>query len=113
MEAAFGFMKLVINAACALVLVLGVLVGLIEFAKIQFKRTAGTTARWTDLRLCVGRYLLFALEMLIAADIIETMIRPTLTQLAILAGVSALRIVTGFALAKELDHLSRHASELA
>ena len=94
-----------INVVCAAVLLWGVVVGIAMFLRAEAGRRADAKASWPALRHCVGQYLLFALELLIAADIIETMIRPTLDQLAILAGVSALRIVTGFALGKELEHL--------
>ncbi|MEO1008295.1 MAG: DUF1622 domain-containing protein [Planctomycetota bacterium] len=103
---------LFINVACAGVLVWAVLVGLGMFLR---QEVAGRRAapRWPDLRHCVGQYLLFALELLIAADIIETMIRPELSQLAILGGVSLLRILTGYALAQELAHLGGQARPAA
>ena len=63
------------------------------------------------LRKQVGFYLLFALELLIAADIIETMVQPSLEHLAILGGVVAVRIIVGFALAKELKHLDASVAD--
>ncbi len=94
-----------INIVCAAVLIWGVLVGLVMFMRAEFRRGTDPLQKWPALRQIVGQYLLFSLELLIAADLIETMIRPTLDQLAILGGVAALRIITGFALGKELQHL--------
>ncbi len=94
-----------INVVCAAVLIWGIAVGVVMFLRAEMRRTVDPLRKWPALRQIVGQYLLFSLELLIAADIIETMIRPTLDQIAILAGVSALRIITGFALYKELQHL--------
>ena len=94
-----------INLVCAAVLIWGIVAGVAMFIRAEFKRGADPLEKWPALRQVVGQYLLFSLELLIAADLIETMIRPTLDQLAILGGVAALRIITGFALGKELQHL--------
>jgi uncharacterized membrane protein len=94
-----------INTICAAVLIWGVIVGVVMFLRAELQRRVNPLQKWPALRQIVGQYLLFALELLIAADIIETMIRPTLDQIAILGGVSALRIITGYALGKELQHL--------
>lgn len=96
---------LAVNAACAFVLLFGVVVGLVTLARIQLQRGCDPEVHWPILRRRVGRYILFGLELLIAADIIETMAQPTLEQLALLGGVSVLRIATGYALAKELESL--------
>lgn len=100
----FEWVVLAVNVVCAAVLVWGVVVGVGLFLTCEARRT-DRSASWSLLRRRVGHYLLFALELLIAADIIETMIRPTWQQLIVLAGVSALRIATGYALGKELEHL--------
>ncbi len=96
---------LAVNVACAFVLLWGVIVGLITFARIQLQPGCDPDEHWPTLRRQVGRYILFGLELLIAADIIETMAQPTLEQLGLLGGVSVLRIITGYALSKELESL--------
>jgi len=96
-----------INAATVLVLLWGVVCGLRQFLRTELSRSSPAT-RSIDrrrIRQELGFYLLYGLELLIAADVIETMIRPTLSQLAILGGVSLIRIVTGFALGRELEEL--------
>ncbi|GJM17979.1 MAG: hypothetical protein DHS20C14_01920 [Phycisphaeraceae bacterium] len=95
-----------INTVCAAVLIWGVLIGIARFVLLEARWGKRDTTRWPALRQRVGQYLLFGLELLIAADIIETMIRPTLSQLAILGGVSLLRIVTGYALGRELNEIA-------
>ncbi len=51
----------------------------------------------------LGYHLLIALEFLIAADIIRTIIDPTLEELLILGVVVAIRIVLGFFLHREIN----------
>ena len=93
------------------VLVWGVLYGLVRFLRIEAKRLRGGVdpADMASLRRQVGFYLLFALELLIAADVIETMLSPTLEHLAVLGGIALIRIVVGYALSKELEEVARHA----
>ena len=51
-------------------------------------------------------------ELLIAADVIETMLEPTLDHLAILGGIALIRILVGYALSKELEGVA-HEQENA
>jgi len=110
---ALEWVVLSINAITVLVLVWGVLCGVRQF--IRFELTRATGEDWAhqrdSIRKLVGFYLLFGLELLIAADVIETMIRPTLEQVAILAGVSMIRIATGFALGREISELPETSTD--
>jgi len=98
-----------INAATVLVLAWGVLYGLIRFVRIEAGRLGKGACQegMAALRRQVGFYLLFALELLIAADVIETMLSPTLEHLGILAGIAVIRIVIGYALGRELNEIHR------
>lgn len=102
-----------INAVGVVVLVWGVAVGMAGFLRIELRRLRGSPfeAERTSLRQSVGYYLLLALELLIAADIIETMIKPTLNQLALLGGVVVIRIATSYALGRELMHAEEKQSK--
>ena len=103
------YLVLCISVTTALVLTWGVLFGVIIFVRAELKRLSGRSCASDRIliRKQVGFYLLFGIELLIAADIIETMINPSLEHLAILAGVSAIRIATGYALGKEISHLDQ------
>ena len=58
---------------------------------------------YTAMRTDLGRGILFGLELLIAADIIGTVvIEPTLANLAVLAGIVAIRTFLSLALEAEL-----------
>jgi len=95
-----------VNAAGAGVLIWGVAAGLIAFFRMELRRCSRSELDGLrhDLRKTVGFYILLGLELLIAADIIETMLEPTLEHLAILGGVVGIRIATSYALGKELEH---------
>ncbi len=54
------------------------------------------------LRHRLAYYLLLSLEFLIAADIIETIVQPSLEELAILGGILAIRTVISLSLNWEL-----------
>jgi uncharacterized membrane protein len=53
-------------------------------------------------RIRLGSYLLLGLEFLIAADIINTMIKPTLQDLALLGSIVVIRTVLSYFLTREM-----------
>ena len=57
---------------------------------------------FTRLRLDLGRALSLALEFLLAADILETMISPTLEQVGILGAIAVIRTGLNYFLGKEI-----------
>ncbi len=97
-----------ISAATALVLACGVLYGLVWFGRAEFLQLTGRpcdTAR-AQIRKQVGFYLLFGIELLIAADIIETMIDPSIERVGVLGAIAVLRILIGYALSREIAELA-------
>lgn len=68
------------------------------------KARAFTEAAITNLRSSLGRAILLGLEFLVAADIINTVaVQPTLTSVAVLAGIVAIRTFLSFSLEMEID----------
>lgn len=59
-----------------------------------------------DIRHFLSFYLLMGLEYMIGADIIRTLIRPTLDELIILGSMVAIRTVISFFLNKEMKRAS-------
>lgn len=55
-----------------------------------------------ELRHLLGHYLLLGLEFLIAADILDTLMRPELRELATLGAIVAIRTVIAWSLNAEL-----------
>jgi uncharacterized membrane protein len=87
------------------VILWGVVLGLIELARYEYyrlKRRSDSQAMLSRIRHVIGSYLLLGLEFLIAADIIHSVVEPTLEELAILGGLVAIRTVISFFLGKEV-----------
>ena len=68
-----------ISVLGALVIVYGVLIGLMRFVRseVHALRGAKVDAERKRLRHLLGYYLLLGLEFLIAADVIDTLMKPT------------------------------------
>lgn len=87
-----------------LVIITGVIKSLRDFMILQMgdKSKKVTT---DSIRYFLGTYLLLGLEFLVAADIVETVFKPSLEQLMILGGIVIIRTVLNFFLNKELEHI--------
>ena len=88
----------------AAIIVWGALLGAVGFCRAEFARLRGKAdiAVNETVRVRFGSYLLLGLEFLIAADIIETVVRPTLTDVAILGGIVIIRTVISFFLNRDI-----------
>ena len=62
----------------------------------------------TRIRLQLGQHLVLALEFLIAADILKTVLAPTLEDLAFLGGIILIRTVLSISIAYELRRGATH-----
>jgi uncharacterized membrane protein len=93
-----------------LVIVCGVICGVIRFIRAEFAaaRGANVESDRRKLRQVLGYYLLLGLEFLIAADIIETLIKPATQELVVLGAIVAIRTVISYSLNSEL---SEHKDE--
>ena len=67
----------------------------------------------TRIRLELGQSLSLALEFLLAADILETMISPSLEQVAILGAVAVIRTFLNYFLGREIAEENRQLREEA
>ena len=87
------------------VIVWGVLCGFLRLVRLEkddFKGLAVVSQR-DALKEHLGFYLLLALEFLVAADIIETLIDPTMEHLLILGVIVGIRTVISLSLNWELS----------
>ena len=87
-----------------LVIVFGVASGLVRFVRSEFLAVRGANVHEDRKRLrhLLGYYLLLGLEFLIAADIIDTLMKPTLQDLLVLGAIIVIRTVISFSLNAEL-----------
>lgn len=87
-----------IEVAGVVVIVVGIL-----FAAFNFVKQRSRKGGYHELRATLGRAILLGLELLVAADIINTVaIEPTLDSLAVLAGIVLVRTFLSLSLEVEI-----------
>ena len=92
-----------IEVAGVLVIVAGALVAGVKYFT-EAESTSGQPSRYHRLRSALGRSILLGLELLVAADIINTVaIEPTLDSLAVLAGIILIRTFLSLSLEVEIE----------
>ena len=93
-----------ISVLGVLVIIFGVLCGAVRFlrSEVASARGANVEGERRKLRQVLGYYLLLGLEFLIAADIIDTLMKPTTQDLIILGAIVAIRTVISYSLNSEL-----------
>jgi uncharacterized membrane protein len=93
-----------------LVIVFGVVCGLVRFVRAEISAARGLSVdeERKQLRQVLGYYLLLGLEFLIAADIIDTLMKPSTQDLIILGAIVAIRTVISYSLNSELAQEPRH-----
>ena len=87
-----------------LVIVLGVLTGLARFLRSEILAMQGKNVASVrqQLRNALGYYLLLGLEFLIAADIIDTLMKPSVQDLTVLGAIVVIRTIISYSLNAEL-----------
>ena len=80
-------------------------VAVTRLVQVEYASLRGDSVRQRReaLRGHFGFYLLLGLEFLVAADIVETILKPSLTELAGLGVIVAIRTVISFSLSWELS----------
>lgn len=87
------------------ILVWGVLVSSKDFFVSRFARMDKQTdmKKLTSTKNVLGGYVLLSLEILIAADIIDSIVKPTFEDILRLAAIVAIRTVISYFLNKEIS----------
>ncbi len=96
----------IVGIVGVLVLLWGIALAGVQFVRTELCRLRGEDPRahQGSLRKLLGFYLLLGLEFLVAADIIETIIKPDLESLLVLGLIVIIRTVISFTLNWELRH---------
>ncbi len=86
------------------ILVWGVVLSVKDFLLSQFLRRSRTEKFHliTRIKNNLGSYVLLGLEILIVADIVESIVKPTFEDIVRLAAIVAIRTVISFFLNKEI-----------
>jgi uncharacterized membrane protein len=102
--------RLGIGVLGVLVIVFGVACGMVRFVRAEFRGARGSDVAEDRKRLrhVLGYYLLLGLEFLIAADIIDTLMKPSVQDLIILGAIVVIRTIISYSLNAELK--SEHQS---
>jgi uncharacterized membrane protein len=100
------YVSLIIGIIGIVIICWGVCLGLLHFIRIEYDRLQGINIRNRRyiLRHHLGSYLLLGLEFMIAADVVRTIIKPTLMELAVLGSIIAIRTAISFFLNMEMKH---------
>lgn len=100
----------VINAVSIIVLLWGVVLTVKDFiiSEIKSKNRVEAVQKITVVKNCLGTYILLSLEILICADIIESILNPTFHDIIVLASIVVIRTVISFFLNKEIESNKDH-----
>ncbi|MGO2244293.1 MAG: DUF1622 domain-containing protein [Pseudolactococcus laudensis] len=93
---------LAMNTVAVLVLICGVVKATFKFVKNEVSHADKASVLRT-IKNDLGDYVLFSLEILIAADIVESIIKPTFEDIGKLAALVVIRTVISYFLGKEID----------
>lgn len=97
-----GWVIALLEAAGVAVIAAGALVALVMLAMSMIR--GDVPARLPACRATLGKAILFGLEFLVAADIIITVtVEPSMSSVAALAGIVAIRTFLSFALEIEIE----------
>ncbi len=105
----FEYLYIAIGTIGVAIIVWGVILTVFRLLKLEFSRFKHKSIyrERESVRHLFASYLLLALEFLIAADIIVTVIHPTFEEIAILASIVAIRTVISYFLEKEIDKFNK------
>lgn len=101
----FEVLYIAIGSMGVAVIVWGVVLAVFRLLQLEFSRPKHQSVyrERESIRHKFASYLLLALEFMIAADIIATVIHPTFEEIAILASIVAIRTIISYFLEKEID----------
>jgi uncharacterized membrane protein len=105
LQHAVFFLVRVVEAAAALVIFSGAVVGFLRFAwKAIRTRDA---AEFTAVRLDLARFLALGLEFQLASDLLRTAVAPSFDAIGKLAAVAAIRTGLNYFLGREIEEERR------
>jgi len=98
------FASTIVGMVGGIIIVWGILLITIRLIRLEMKRFSQSSIyrEREALRHQLGSYLLLGLEFLIAADVIGTIIHPTLSDMAVLGSIVIIRTVISYFLEREV-----------
>lgn len=103
---------LVLQGLSIIIIVWGVLLCLINFIKVEIStdNRSNIVQKITSTKNYLGSYILLGLEVLISADIIDSILNPTLHDILMLAAIVIIRTVISYFLNKEMKAAENNQS---
>jgi Predicted membrane protein len=102
LETLIGITEIVLGTFGALFIVYGAAIAMIELLAREMRIRAIT---YHDIRWVFTTRILIGLEFFVAADVLKTILEPTLQDLAILGALVTIRTVVSYFLGKEVSEL--------
>ncbi|HEV2292490.1 MAG TPA: DUF1622 domain-containing protein [Tepidisphaeraceae bacterium] len=106
-----GFGAILIEMIAAMVIVFAVAQAAFGLAEWALRGDPPFQLAIRRVRLRLGQWLVLALELLLAADILATAVAPTWDDLAKLAVIIVLRTTLNYFLEREIETVQRHERE--
>lgn len=103
---AIEWLRLGVELVGALVLATGVALSLVRLVR-GFAQDGGKD--FTDVRLMLARYLVLALELQLASDILSSAVAPTWDRIGKLAAIAVIRTLLNYFLTREMREVHAHA----
>ena len=95
-----------VEFAAALIIALAAIEAIAKALLLFFNRSASPEQK-TEVRMTLGRWLAVALEFELAADILNTAVTPSWTDIAKLAAIATLRTALNYFLEREIEQESK------
>ncbi|HIW06912.1 MAG TPA: DUF1622 domain-containing protein [Candidatus Ignatzschineria merdigallinarum] len=94
-----------LNAFSVIILLVGVIKAAFDFIRNEFSKGDHfeIATKNNGIKIYLGSYILLSLEVLIASDIIETIMNPSIEDMLILAGIVVIRTAISYFLGKEIE----------
>ncbi len=107
-EQVIHYVVMTLNGFSVLVLLVGVLKAAHGFIINEFsgQDRFDVAQQNNKIKIYLGSYILLSLEVLIASDIIETIMNPSIDDMLILGGVVVIRTTISYFLGKEIESVN-------
>lgn len=109
LDAIIGYVTTGIEAAAAIIIGISVVVAFIGYIRSLYRSRKGAGSKEEVIRFRLVGGLLMALDFVVGADILTTILDPSTEDLFRLAVIVAIRIILGWSLSKEI---SGHSEDL-
>ncbi len=104
-----GYITTGIDVAAAIIIGISVVIAFIGYFRTLFRRQKGEGSKEDVIRFRLAGGLLLALDLVVGADILTTILDPSAEDLIRLSVIVAIRIILGWSLSKEI---SGHSEDL-